>query len=607
MFFYRSSVLAAWVIAQVHKNVHITPQMSVKFQTFQQARKNAVNQNWRDFEHGGSRYVNKQGSPFYSPADGSSYGRPSGRIDIDIEHAREDALARGRESFTHRGTEYNRRGGMSDVYDPDVFQLESDDDTFEDARQQPQRHQQHREHPHHPHPVIQLSDDEDTETDEEMARPLVHHQHHQKPKKKRIAPTRIQGQAPAGLFGQQRPKKKAKRITPVRVQGADAEGAGNLELTQTEQEEARKQLKSMQARRMGGMQSFADRYVSKADQVRLEATLLYEHLQVLLRRLSKELKAAILKLEPEEEDENGELQVDPSSVIDVADDVAAWLNAEDEARNQPEVDRLDRWIQHISELDEAAEQMDQQMQGQGQPQQEGILLSQLGQLGEDQQEPPMSDDDSQQLSGDIDILSPGQPLNPPPAAAWPPPPPPPAAARSPPQPPQPPPPAAAWGSPQPFVAAPAGAGPRIQQQFLTAYTTDRRGALKRLVQSHNKRAVADMAASLGVTTAAVKKQLRRERGRLANLGVKHDALASLTPADVQSLDPRISAQALLSLMNDRLVTTTWPAGKAQQGAKSKGAVTVPYGLLLDAYAARTGIHRDNLSDIVAQQQTRRGK
>jgi hypothetical protein len=520
----------------------------------------AAGQNRRNFEHGGSRYVNQQGSPFYSPADGSSYGRPSGRIDIDIERAREHALAYGLESFTHRGTEYNRRGGMSDVYDPDVFQLlESDDDTFEDARQQPQRHQQHREHPHHPHPVIQ--------------------QERPKKKAKRITPMLVNPTDPGNLMGGP-VGTMGGRVAPMQIDAAPGEGQSPTKQRSgptAEDSWGRAQQAALkrtnQQTRAAAQADWVDRFLSKRDQVLLEARLLLDYmLEFWLHekpRMTPELEDKIRALEPAEEDEDRE--VDPTEVVEEADALATCLDDANEKLNQRVVDELDTRIQRIYDLDkEAIEEAKRERQahaGQEHPQQQqkGMLLSQLGQ-GQSQQQLDASkqlDWMQQPVEQQSDVDASKQ-------LDW--------------------------------MQQPVALRPGIETKHLSSYGSDRTGALKRIVQSHNTRTIDAAAQKLRVKVKQVKKVLRDERARLAHQrGLSPEQVAKLGPDDIHSISPQIiSSVDLHDLINHRLVTTTWPV-------KGKGAKERSHVSMLRDYAARTGKSTDEINRRVDEQHRRFGR
>ena len=539
----RFQCLAKTFRGQVHKNVHRTLQMPVKFQTFQQARKYAVQHQLGDFEHRGSTYINKPGSPYYLPDAGAPHGTASGHM-TSPQYARQDALAHGEQSFTHLGARYNRRPGMSDVYDPETYELSSDQDPFElDAKR--------------------------TDTDDEPMpfspplRPFI-------------------GSAPPPWprpqSGKQPPKKK-KRIVPVHLDGAAPEG--NL----SEQELARNAVRGLQESRRKHLQSFEDRYLSKADQVRLAARELFENLQDMSirpgNRIPMELKVEIFGLEGDDAD------VDPSEVIYVADKLAEWLdnnNTRNDANIQQDVNALKTAIQRICDLDEQAEQEGDWSSEEDQ----GVPLAQLGQ-GQQQQSDVEHEglDDSQ-----IEIVTPAVtgelPLPPPPPVE----------------------PAFEPASKPAFEPAfqpafqpasaskpvePRAARPGIETQHLGSYGGSKRGALKRLVQSHNTRTIRDAADKLGVPVKTVNRELKRERGRLAHdLGLSPAKVAELGPDEIQSAHANISPTALHHLINHRLVTTTWPV-------KGKGARDISPKQMLGDYAARTGRSIDDINWHVDEQ------
>jgi hypothetical protein len=583
--------------------------MPVKFQTYQDARRHAAHHKLPDFEHRGYRYVNEPGAPFYLPKDGSSFGRPSGHIH-SFEHSRQDALAHGHNSFSYLGSSYNKRAGMSDEYDPEVFDL-SDDDTFEDAMSQQMPFQAI----HHEKPHIQ--------------------QQHPK-KKKKITPMRVEATGTGNLMGAE----TLMSNTGLDMQLDKGPKEGLPKNGWTDQEEIQANKRTGSEKRQAGVAAFADRYLSKAEQVLLESQLLLDHMLDLVHirlPMSQYLKDKIRGLEPTEESEDRE--VDPTDVVEVAEELATYLNEVNETLNQDEVDKLDTKIQNILELDEAAiiEQKLHAGQQESQQQDQGMSLTQMGQgqQQQSQQQQQQSRGQRQQIELSTPVLSTSdlqpvpsmmlQPTKPFQTEAQPKP----SMMLQPTEPFQPeaqPKPQVAFPlekhlptfkpaafqpitsdrtTSQPVESASQSSPTWIQPQFLNSYTADKKGALKRMIQSHNKRSVASAAEVFGVPVSVVNKQLKRERARLAGSGVKPEGLALLSPADILSTDARISPGDLHSLINQSLITTTWPV-PTPSGQKSKGAKTIAHGRLLAEYASRIGVSHPELNQRITTEQRRYG-
>jgi ABC-type dipeptide/oligopeptide/nickel transport system ATPase subunit len=136
---------------------------------------------------------------------------------------------------------------------------------------------------------------------------------------------------------------------------------------------------------------------------------------------------------------------------------------------------------------------------------------------------------------------------------------------------------------------------QVQPEFLKAYGSDRRGALKRLIESHNKRVIDEVATHIGVSPAALKKELQRECSRLADEGVTWLGLMTLMLSEVISRNPQISPKVVLSLMRDRLIRTTWPPDKGM------GFRDVPIARLMSGYMKRMKMSHNKLESIVTEQ------
>lgn len=141
----------------------------------------------------------------------------------------------------------------------------------------------------------------------------------------------------------------------------------------------------------------------------------------------------------------------------------------------------------------------------------------------------------------------------------------------------------------------------VQPEFLRSYGGGRPGAVKRLVESHNVRVLRKAAHKLAVPDKALKKELKRERSRLAHQGVEPADLLSLTAGEVDSTNPKISPTALLGVIK-KLVTTTWPKGK------NKHRHRLGAGAMIDGYVRSTGrSHAEVDREIEAQHARFQGK